>query len=164
MPPISVVFAGARDRYIAGLTQFRGDVVAEWLEHFAAATDRAARLARSYIGDVRTLQERWREQLRGTERAPRGDATAWVIIDILPAHPMISAPVATAVIGRAKSRIYEGLEQLVAAGVLLPVSEGSRNRWWEAAGVDRPDRTTRRRAIHRRLIMKKLAQSAQLNI
>jgi hypothetical protein len=84
---------------------------------------------------VRTLQERWREQLCGTERAPRGDATAWAIIDILPAHPMISAPVATAVIGRAKSRIYEGLEQLVAAGVLLPVSEGSRNRWWEAAGL-----------------------------
>jgi len=113
---------------------------------------------------VRTLQERWREQLCGTERAPRGDATAWAIIDILPAHPMISAPVATAVIGRAKSRIYEGLEQLVAAGVLLPVSEGEPESLVGSSGVARPDRTTRRRAIHRRLIMKKLAQGAQLDI
>ncbi|MEP6619169.1 MAG: Fic family protein [bacterium] len=135
LPPISVVFAGARDRYIGGLTHFRGDDVAEWLEHFAVATDRAARLARSYIGAVTTLQEQWRDLLRASERAPRGDAAAWAIIDMLPARPMISAPVATTVIGKAKSRIYEGIEQLVAAGVLLPVSEGSRNRWWEATGL-----------------------------
>lgn len=57
---------------------------------------------------------------------------------MLPAHPMISAPVATAIIGRAKGRIYEGIEQLVGAGVLLPVSEGSRNRWWEGAGLLEP--------------------------
>ena len=48
---------------------------------------------------------------------------------------MISAPVATAVTERAKSRVYEGIEQLVTAGVLVPLSEGKRNRWWEAAGL-----------------------------
>jgi hypothetical protein len=47
----------------------------------------------------------------------------------------ISAPVATAVTGRAKGRVYEGIEQLVGAGVLLPMSEGKRNRWWEAVGL-----------------------------
>lgn len=46
---------------------------------------------------------------------------------------MVSAPVATAVTGRAKSRVYEAIDQLVGAGVLLPLSEGRRNRWWEAA-------------------------------
>jgi hypothetical protein len=60
---------------------------------------------------------------------------AWAIIDLLPAHPMISAPVATAVTGRAKGRVYEAIEQLVDAGVLVPLSEGKRNRWWEAAGL-----------------------------
>ncbi|MDQ6830981.1 MAG: hypothetical protein M3081_19125, partial [Gemmatimonadota bacterium] len=54
---------------------------------------------------------------------------------LLPAHPMISAPVAAAVTERAKSKIYAGIEQLVAASVLLPLSEGRRNRWWEAAGL-----------------------------
>lgn len=135
LPPISVVFAGAKDRYIAGLTRFREDGVAAWVEHFAAATVRAARLARAYVRAVRALQERWREQLRTTERAPRADATAWAIIDLLPAHPMISAPVAAAVTERAKSRVYEAIEQLVRAGVLLPLSEGRRNRWWEAVGL-----------------------------
>lgn len=135
LPPVSVIFAAAKDRYIAGLTQFRGNGVSAWIEHFAAATVRAARLARVYVDAVRALQERWREQLRAGDRAPRADAAAWAIIDLLPAHPMISAPVATAVTHRAKGRIYEGVEQLVSAGVLLPLSPGRRNRWWEAAGL-----------------------------
>lgn len=137
LPPISVVFAGARERYIAGLSRFRFDEhgVAEWLEHFAVATVRAARLGRAYVSAVGALQERWREQLGPATAAPRADAAAWAIIDLLPAHPMISAPVATAVTGRAKSRVYEAIDQLVRAGVLLPLSEGKRNRWWEAAGL-----------------------------
>lgn len=137
IPPISVVFAGAKDRYIAALSRFRldEDGVAEWIEHFAAATVRAARLARAYVSAVDALREQWRGQVRATASAPRADAAAWAIIDLLPAHPMISAPVATAVTGRAKSRVYEAIEQLVGAGVLVPLSGGKRNRWWEAAGL-----------------------------
>ncbi len=135
LPPISVVFAESRDRYIAGLTAFRGDAVAAWIEHFAAATVTAARLARTYIEAVRALQERWRQQLRAMDAVPRVDAAAWTIIDMLPAHPMISAPVTAAVTGRARGRIYEAIEQLVAAGVLQPLSSGRRNRWWEAVGL-----------------------------
>ena len=135
VPPVSVVFAGARERYIAGLIVFRGVGVADWVEQFAAATVKAARLARAYVRVVGNLQERWRSQLRAEKGALRADAAAWAIIELLPAHPMISAPVAGAVTGRAKSRIYEAVDQLVQAGVLLPLSEGKRNRWWEAAGL-----------------------------
>lgn len=138
VPPISVVFAGARSQYIAALTRFRheGDAgVFAWVEHFAAATLRAARLARSYIADTRTLQAQWRTMLRQQPTVPRTDAAAWAIIDLLPAHPMLSAPVATAVTGRSKSRVYEAIEQLVSAGVLVPLSTGQRNRSWEAAGL-----------------------------
>ena len=42
---------------------------------------------------------------------------------------------AAALTGRAKSRVYEAIEQLVTAGVLLPLSSGQRNRWWEADGL-----------------------------
>lgn len=135
LPPVSVEFAGAKDRYIAGLTQFRADGVGQWLEYFAAATLRAARLARAYVAAVHNLQARWREQLRATKGAPRAGAAAWTIIDLLPGHPMISAPVASAVTGRAKSRVYEAIEHLVGARVLVPLSRGKRNRWWEAAGL-----------------------------
>lgn len=135
--PISVIFAGAKERYLAGLTRFRFDEhgVAQWIEQFAAATLRATQLARAYVAAVEALRERWREQLRDSANAPRAHAAAWAIIDLLPAHPMVSAPVAVAVSGRAKARVYEAIEQLVGAGVLLPLSEGKRNRWWEAAGL-----------------------------
>ncbi len=135
LPPISVVFAGARERYIQGLTQFRGEAVAEWSEYFAAATLRAARLARNYVDAVRALQRDWRHRLQSLSSPPRSDATAWGIIDILPAHPTISAPGASAALGRAKGRVYDAIEQLVEAQVLVPVSQGARNRWWEAAGL-----------------------------
>jgi Fic family protein len=135
LPPVSIVFAGAKDRYVAGLTRFRGDDIAEWIEHFAAATVRAARLARAYTAAVEALCTHWRSLLAAGDRPPRADAAAWAIIDHLPAHPMISASVAAAVTHRAQGRIYEAIQQLVAAGVLKPLTSGRRNRWWEAVGL-----------------------------
>ncbi|HEV2643917.1 MAG TPA: hypothetical protein VGT98_14470, partial [Candidatus Elarobacter sp.] len=59
----------------------------------------------------------------------------WAIIDVLPAHPIITAPVATVATGRVKAAIYDGIEQLVAAEVLTPLSSSKRNRSWEASGL-----------------------------
>jgi len=134
VPPISVVLATARDRYIDGLTRFREDRVGEWIEHFAAATAGAAHLAKAYLQAVQDLIERWKAQLAAST-APREDAAAWALIEILPAHPMITAPVAAAALGRAKSAIYQALRDLQMAGVLLPLSQSRRNQSWEAMGL-----------------------------
>ncbi len=135
VPPISVVLSRARSRYIDGLTRFRAGETGTWIEHFAAAAAGAAELASAYLQAVRGLGERWRAQVRELAGAPRADAAAWAVIDVLPAHPLITAPVATAATGRSKPAIYQALEQLQAAGVLLPLSESRRNQVWEAAGL-----------------------------
>ncbi len=135
LPPISVIFASARDRYIAGLTTFRSDSVVAWIEQFAVATWEATRLAAAYVLAVRELQETWRAQLSKLADAPREGAAAWAVIEMLPAHPMISGPVATAATGRAKAAVYAAIDQLVRAGVLQPLSERKRNRSWEAVGL-----------------------------
>lgn len=134
VPPISVVLAASRERYIAGLTRFRGDGVVEWIEQFAAATVHAANLARRYLARVEALMDEWRERLRAAA-APREGATAWAVIDVLPAHPIITGPVATAATARSKGAVYEALAQLQDAGVLIPLSQSSRNQSWEAAGL-----------------------------
>ena len=134
LPPISVVFAAARQRYIAGLTSFRGDEVQRWIEYFAGVTTRASRLAQWYLDAVRELQADWRSML-SESGAPRAGAAAWAVIDVLPAHPMLSAPVAVAATGRAKAAVYQALEQLETAGVLVPVTASRRNRVWEASGL-----------------------------
>jgi Fic family protein len=134
LPPISVVIAGARQRYIAGLTSFRGDDVQTWIEYFAGVTTRASRLAAWYLDAVRELQADWRSML-SQAGAPRAGAAAWAVIDTLPAHPMLSAPVAVVATGRAKAAVYQALDQLEQAGVLVPVSASRRNRVWEARGL-----------------------------
>ncbi|HLL48686.1 MAG TPA: Fic family protein [Longimicrobiaceae bacterium] len=135
VPPISVVLARARSRYIDGLTRFRAGETGAWIEQFAAAAASAAELASAYLRTVRGLGERWRALVRELAASPRADAAVWAVIDVLPAHPLITAPVAAAATGRSKPAIYQALEQLQAAGVLLPLSESRRNQVWEAAGL-----------------------------
>ncbi|MGE0761275.1 MAG: Fic family protein [Pirellulaceae bacterium] len=134
VPPISVILANSRDRYIAGLTRFRGDGVVEWIEHFASVTTHAARLAAEYVNRVESLMEHWRGRLRATAN-PRSDAAAWAVIDVLPAHPVITSPVAAAATGRSKGPIHDALAQLAEAGVLIPLSASQRNQSWEAVGL-----------------------------
>jgi Fic family protein len=138
VPPISVVLANARDRYINGLTQFRDDQVhgiESWIEYFAGVATSAARIATEYLRKVRLLDEQWRKRLSTLENVPRADAAAWAIIDVLPAHPIITAPVAAAATGRSKPSIYEGIAALEVAGILEPLSTSQRNQSWEAIGL-----------------------------
>lgn len=134
VPPVSVVLAASRDRYIAGLTRFRGDGVVEWIEQFAAAAAHSARLARTYLARVEALRATWRRQLADTS-SPRSDAAAWAVIDVLPSYPIITGPIATASTDRSKGPVYDALAQLTKAGVLMPLSTSKRNKSWEAAGL-----------------------------
>jgi Fic family protein len=134
VPPISVILASNLDRYIQGLVAFRDDKLEAWIEQFAVATAQSARLASDYLKTVAGLMDSWRGRLRSGPN-PRSDAAAWAVIDVLPAHPVITAPVAVATTGRAKSAIHQAIEQLNECGVLEPLSSSRRNRSWEAVGL-----------------------------
>ncbi len=134
VPPISVVLARDKARYLRGLTLFREDRVADWIELFAAATAEAAVLAVRYTSRVRELQDAWRERLR-QHANPRADAAAWNLITILPAHPVITVPVAVAATGRTKPAVANAIEQMENAGILTRLTESARNRAWEADGL-----------------------------
>jgi Fic family protein len=139
VPPISVVLAAEKERYIQGLIGFREDDLTEWLEMFAVAGARSADLAKRYLGDVVGLQESWRRRLRESENL-RSDAAAWGLIDVLPGYPIVTVAVAVAAmeahgVRRARSAVQVAMTQLQAAGVLQPVSASKRNRAWEADGL-----------------------------
>ena len=134
VPPISVVLARDKDRYLKGLTLFREDRLADWIELFAAATAEAATLAAHYAIRVGDLQDEWRERLRQHSK-PRADAAAWSLIAVLPAHPIITVPVAVAAVGRTKPAVANAIEQMEDAGILTRLSESARNRAWEADGL-----------------------------
>ncbi len=134
VPPISVVLAKRRARYIEGLVSFRGPDVNPWLETFVGAALEAAGLAQGYLQAVRQLQETWRDKLAAGS-SPRKGATAWALIDELPGLPMVTTPVATARLSRAKSSVQQAIEELTAVGVLVPARDSKRNQVWEAAGL-----------------------------
>lgn len=134
VPPVSVILARDKARYVEGLTDFRMDRLAEWLTVFSEAAARAATLARRYAASVAHLQHGWRERLRAAA-APRSDAAAWAIIDVLPAHPVVTVPVAVAATRRTKPAVTAGVSELEAAGVLRPLGNSARNRAWEADGL-----------------------------
>jgi Fic family protein len=135
VPPISVVLARNKERYIEGLTAYRNGNVNTWLEQFAVATAQAAALAEQYLREARSLQDRWRADLRSRAQPPRSDAAAWAVIDQLPGHPIVTVPVLVAATGRSKPAIGQALDQLASAGILAAVSGGARNRAWEAVGL-----------------------------
>lgn len=135
VPPISVAFARNKRRYIEGLALFRQDDIPGWLDTFASAAAQAATLAGDSIEAVAALQEDWRQMLRSVASPPRADAAAWSVIDILPAHPVITVSVGVAATGKTKPAVNNAMRELVEAGVLKPVSESARNRAWEAAGL-----------------------------
>lgn len=136
VPPISVLFAGKRDRYIAALMRFRDDDgLPAWIEHFAAASAGAARLAARYLDAVADLDQAWRDALEASPNPPRSDATAWRIIKELPAYPYITAPIAIAATRRSRPQVYEAIEQLVAAGILIAAGKAGRARVYEVRGL-----------------------------
>ena len=134
VPPISVVFARAKDDYIRGLTIFREDDLAAWIESFAVCALRAAKLADLYVIRVRALQVGWRERLRARVD-PRSDAAAWAIIDILPASGHHRPCRGRGYGRRTRPAVTDSIDQLVLAGVLTPLGESKRNRSWEAVGL-----------------------------
>ncbi len=134
VPPISVVLAQNKEGYIDGLVAYREGNFERWLEIFAAAAARAAQLASRYLTQVRCLQDGWRAQL--SDHGPvRQDAAAWQLIEILPGHPVITVPVGVAKVNRTKPAVNGGINQLLSAGILRPLSENKRNRAWEATGL-----------------------------
>lgn len=134
VPPISVVLAEDKDRYIKGLTHYRDDRIGEWLEMFATAATRAAILATAYVDQVARLQAQWRGQVEESV-SPRSDAAIWPIIDHLPAHPVFTIPVGVAVTGRSRPAVRNAIEDLVTSRVLSPVSQSPKNKTWEVAGL-----------------------------
>ena len=136
VPPISVALwqPQRRERYIVGLTMFREDRVAEWITIFAEATAQAAHAARRYSGLLVDLRGFWRTRLRDTVN-PRSDAAAWAIIDILPAHPVVTVATAVEATGRTPPPVNAAMAQLERAGVLTPLGESRRNRAWEPEGL-----------------------------
>ena len=138
LPPVSLILATWPRDYIGGLTATRHvggpdcpeahAGVNRWVALFASACRRAVQDASRFEEEVRKLQSAWRERVGQTRR----DSAVRLLIDALPAVPMLTASTAATLIGRSFQAASQAMQRLMDAGVLVQVNVGRRNRAFEA--------------------------------
>jgi Fic family protein len=138
LPPISLVLATRANDYIGGLiaTRYEGapngkaahDGLNLWVGRFAAAAQRSVLDATTFEDRVDELEGSWRERL-GSVR--RGSATD-VLLQKLPALPILTVNSAAALIGRSFLATNQAVDRLVKENILTSIRAGQRNRAFEA--------------------------------
>jgi len=128
--PIASVMVADVDRYFTLVNSYRNGEAGQFISYLADATVRASREARASAVELAAMPARWRERVH-----PRGGSAAGRLIDILLEHPALDAETAARLIGASTSSTYSAIEQLLAAGVLHPVTQSKRNLAWAATDV-----------------------------
>jgi Fic family protein len=141
VPPISLVLATWSKTYVNGLTRFRHEgspdsteatvAVNEWLGSFAAATRRAIADSTSYEERLGEIRQEWLALVRPL----RAGSAASLLIDALPATPVVTVTTAADFIGRSFEATNQAVQRLMEAGILQPITVGRRNRAFEAPDI-----------------------------
>ena len=121
-PPVSTRIAADVGGYASGLVLFRlGDHNA-WVRWFAEAVSGAGRTQQELVASVERLQRAWRQRLaaprEGTKRL-RSNAAAWRLLELLPRHLVLTAPIVASELAIPLKSATAALRDLVAAGVLV---------------------------------------------
>ncbi|MRS12980.1 MAG: Fic family protein [Actinobacteria bacterium] len=141
VPPVSLVLATLATSYVDGLAAFRhlgtvdsADAAAglnRWLAFFAGCCVRAVRDSEAYEERIRAIQDGWRTRVRPV----RKNSAADVLIEMLPASPVLTVTAAARLIGRSFNAAGGAVGRLAEAGILRQSSIGRRNRVYEAPDV-----------------------------
>ena len=138
LPPVSLLLATWSQDYIEGLTCTRyvgepdsaeaQEGLNRWIALFAAACGRAVEDASDFEERVKALQSSWRDRVGRV----RSDSTVGLLIDALPAAPVLTTTTAAELVGRSFQAANQAIGRLVEAGALVQVNVGRRNRAFEA--------------------------------
>jgi Fic family protein len=131
VPPVSVVLATNRSRYVEGLNAYRHGDLNEWLLFFATSLSAAAAASRQLGLRLSELEASWTETVR-----PRKGSGAEKLIGTLAGNPVLSVKVARDAIGGTFQSVNTAIDRLASAGILRSVrGDWRRNRLWECPEI-----------------------------
>jgi Fic family protein len=135
-PPVSLILARDVGGYGAGLTLYRQGQVELWVDWFADCVAAAAGASTTILNIVAELQIQWRDATIDL----RSDSAARRLVEVLPAHPVVSARSVSDLLGVSEQAGRAALDSLALRGVLVelrdvPFRRGRPRRWWEARGL-----------------------------
>lgn len=124
--PLASALVARKDDYFDLLTRYREGEPEPIIAAFARASAIAARESRVTAARMEEFPQGWREAV-GKVRA--GSAAA-KLLELLSQMPVFSAEEAEAAVGGGTSALYRGVDRLVEAGVLRPLTARKRNQVW----------------------------------
>jgi Fic family protein len=132
-PPVSVVIARDPGGYLSGLARWRQGDVAGWVGWVADTVRRSADQVAELVAHAEQLGRRWQEQVSDL----RADAAARRLLDLLPDHLVVTAPMVGDLLGVSPPTARGAIDALAERGileplVLRPVRPGRPPRWWMA--------------------------------
>lgn len=128
--PIASALAARRSRYFSLVNEYRQGSLAPFVQELATAGLVAAEEAGRTAEQIERLPGLWAREV-----APRAGSSAALLLDALLDDPVLTTARARAITGRAASSVGSAVKQLVDAGVLLPLTERTRDQAWVATDV-----------------------------
>lgn len=120
VPPVSLVLATDRERYVANLAAYRTDEDADrmaavngWVEYFARAISLSCERAAEFEGEISSIREGWLGRV-----SFRAGSAGRQLLDILPGTPIISIKTAQALTGKSYPAARSAVLALEEAGIL----------------------------------------------
>lgn len=124
--PLASALVARKDDYFDLLTNYREGEPEPIIEAFARASRIAARESRVTAARMAEFPQGWRDAV-GKVRA---GSAASRLLELLWQMPVFSAEDAEAAVGGGTSALYRGVDRLVEAGVLRPLTARKRNQVW----------------------------------
>jgi Fic family protein len=124
--PLASALVARREAYFELLTKYREGEPTPLVSAFATSTRLAAQESRVTAVRIAAFPAMWREAVGRV----RSDSATARLLDALPTMPVLSAEEAEDAVGVAPSALYRGLDRLVQAGVLRPLTDRKRNQVW----------------------------------
>ena len=112
--PISGGLLVEKSRYFSALGAFRVGDAAPIIDQFTHASLRAVSHGRRLASRLTELDDTWRDAIRA-----RSDSTAWRILDLLPAYPVIDADTIARHTNIHPNNVRRSLAPLLDAGILI---------------------------------------------
>ncbi len=112
--PISGGLLVEKERYFDALGRFREGDAGPIIDQLNHASLRAVHQGRALAARLVEVEETWRDEVRA-----RSDSTAWKILDLLPAHPVVDAETVAQKTGIHPNNVRRAMAPLVDAGVVV---------------------------------------------
>lgn len=143
IPPVSLVLATDKTRYISNLEAFRVDnenpthrpfaeVASDWIEYFSRSISLACTRATEFEDTISAIQMEWQDRAK-----VRARSTAALLIEKLPGNPVVSIASAARLTGRSREAARNALIALAEAGILRQNARNKKSNLYVATDIIR---------------------------